>query len=88
MANKTLYGARRRRPSRTSPSPANPSPVAVIHWLGRVKGAAARVNGDLGLLDAELAAKIADAADAVAAASTTASSPSTSSRRARGPRRT
>ena len=30
-------------------------PVPVIRWLGRIKGAAARVNAELGLLDAELA---------------------------------
>jgi fumarate hydratase class II len=41
-------------------------PLPVIHWLGRIKGAAARVNGELGLLDAELARRIAEAADAVA----------------------
>lgn len=42
-------------------------PVPVVRWLGRLKGAAARVNGELGELDAELAARIADAGDAVAA---------------------
>ncbi len=41
-------------------------PLPVIHWLGRIKGAAARVNGELGLLDTELARRIAEAADAVA----------------------
>ena len=41
-------------------------PVSVVHWLGRIKGAAARVNGELGLLDADLAERIARAADAVA----------------------
>jgi len=41
-------------------------PVPVIRWLGRIKGAAARVNADLGLLDAELAERIARAADEVA----------------------
>jgi fumarate hydratase class II len=41
-------------------------PAAVIHWLGRIKAAAARVNGELGLLDAELAERIAAAADRVA----------------------
>src|SRR5919206_181486 len=40
-------------------------PVPVVRWLGRIKGAAARVNADLGLLDAELAEKIGQAADAV-----------------------
>jgi fumarate hydratase class II len=38
-----------------------------IRALGLVKGAAARVNGELGVLDGTLAAAIADAADAVAA---------------------
>ncbi|MGD9572184.1 MAG: class II fumarate hydratase [Thermoleophilia bacterium] len=41
-------------------------PLPVIHWLGRIKGAAARVNGELGLLDAEVAGRIATAADEVA----------------------
>src|SRR6185437_9025945 len=41
-------------------------PTSVVRWLGRIKGAAARVNADLGLLDADLADRIADAADAVA----------------------
>ena len=41
-------------------------PVSVIHWLARIKGAAARVNRDLGLLDPELAERIATAADRVA----------------------
>jgi fumarate hydratase class II len=41
-------------------------PVPVIHWLGRLKGAAARVNAELGLLDGELAERIASAADRVA----------------------
>jgi fumarate hydratase class II len=42
-------------------------PVAVVRWLGRIKGAAARVNSDLGLLDSSLAQRIAEAADRVAA---------------------
>jgi fumarate hydratase class II len=41
-------------------------PVAVVRWLGRIKGAAARVNAELGLLDEELAGRIAEAGDAVA----------------------
>src|SRR5690242_19045433 len=41
-------------------------PVPVVHWLARIKGAAARVNAELGLLDADRAKKIADAADQVA----------------------
>jgi fumarate hydratase, class II len=41
-------------------------PVSVIRWLAQIKGAAARVNGDLGLLDADLAERIAAASDRVA----------------------
>jgi fumarate hydratase class II len=41
-------------------------PVAVVRCLGRVKGAAARVNAELGLLDAGLAQRIAAAADEIA----------------------
>src|SRR6059058_2925569 len=41
-------------------------PVPVVRWLGRIKGAAARVNAELGLLDAQVAERIAAAADRVA----------------------
>jgi fumarate hydratase class II len=41
-------------------------PRSVIHWLGRIKAAAARTNAELGLLDGELAERIARAADEVA----------------------
>ena len=41
-------------------------PVSVIRWLGQIKGAAARANGELGLLDHGLADRIAAAADRVA----------------------
>ena len=41
-------------------------PAPVVHWLGRVKAAAARVNAELGLLDSELAERIAAAGDEVA----------------------
>src|SRR3954454_5441884 len=41
-------------------------PVPVLRWLGRIKGAAARVNAELGLLDGDLAERIAAAADRVA----------------------
>ena len=42
-------------------------PVPVVRWLGRLKAAAARVNGELGVLDADAAERIATAGDAVAA---------------------
>src|SRR5256885_8003765 len=41
-------------------------PAPVVHWLGRIKAAAARVNAELGLLDAEPAERIARAGDEVA----------------------
>src|SRR5918911_3854689 len=41
-------------------------PVPVVRWLGRIKAAAARVNAELGLLDEELAERIAAAGDEVA----------------------
>jgi fumarate hydratase class II len=42
-------------------------PVSVVRWLGRIKGASARANAELGKLDADLAERIASAADRVAA---------------------
>ena len=42
-------------------------PPAVVHWLGRIKATAARVNGELGLLDSEIADRVASAGDEVAA---------------------
>nr|MBA2630362.1 class II fumarate hydratase [Thermoleophilaceae bacterium] len=41
-------------------------PVPVVRWLGRVKAEAARVNAELGLLDADVAERIAQAGDEVA----------------------
>jgi fumarate hydratase, class II len=43
-----------------------PIPAPVAHWLGRIKGAAARVNAELGLLDPDKAERIATAAERVA----------------------
>jgi fumarate hydratase class II len=43
-----------------------PVPAPVVHWLGRLKAAAARVNGELGELDKKLAERIAKAAHQVA----------------------
>jgi fumarate hydratase class II len=42
-------------------------PVPVVRWLGRLKAAAALVNGELGELDKALAERIAAAGDSVAA---------------------
>ena len=41
-------------------------PLPVVHWLGRIKGAAARVNAELGLLEAAVAERIAAGGDEIA----------------------
>ena len=41
-------------------------PTPVVRWLGRIKAEAARVNAELGLLDPEIAERIARAGDEVA----------------------
>jgi fumarate hydratase class II len=64
---KTLYGGETKKAVANFPISGETVPASVIHWLGRIKGAAARVNADLGKLDAKLAQAIAGAADAVAA---------------------
>ena len=62
-----LWGGETRKAVENFPVSGERIPPAVIHWLGRIKGAAARVNADLGLLDQELAERIGAAADEVAA---------------------
>src|SRR3954452_13050550 len=42
-------------------------PVSVVRWLGRIKGAAARANAELGKLDGDVAERVAAAADRVGA---------------------
>ena len=49
------------------PVSGEPIPTPVARWLGRIKAAAARVNVELGLLDADVAERIAAAGDRVAA---------------------
>src|ERR671930_2304945 len=41
-------------------------PAPVVHWLGRIKAAAARTNAELGKLDEDVAERIAAAGDEVA----------------------
>ncbi|HWH11866.1 MAG TPA: class II fumarate hydratase [Solirubrobacteraceae bacterium] len=64
-----LYGAETRKAIENFPISGEPVPASVIHWLGRIKGAAAEVNGELGLLDAGIADRIAKAGGEVAAGS-------------------
>ena len=62
-----LWGAETRKAIDNFPVSGEPVPVPVARWLGRIKGAAARVNAELGLLDLDKAERIAAAADRVAA---------------------
>src|SRR5205085_11845404 len=62
-----LWGGETRKAVDNFPVSGEPIPAAVVHWLGPIKAAAARVNADLGLLDADVSARIAEAADSVAA---------------------
>jgi fumarate hydratase class II len=61
-----LWGGETRKAVDNFPVSGERVPVSVVRWLGRVKGAAARANADLGLLDADLAQRIAAAADEIA----------------------
>jgi fumarate hydratase class II len=62
-----LWGGETDKAIGNFPVSGEPIPASVAHWLGRIKAAAARVNADLGLLDAEVASRIAAAGDRVAA---------------------
>jgi len=62
-----LWGEETRKAVANFPVSGEPIPAPVARWLGRIKAAAARVNAELGLLDTDLADRIAAAADRVAA---------------------
>jgi len=61
-----LWGAETSKAVENFQVSGEPIPRAVARWLGRIKAAAARVNAELGLLDADKAERIAAAADRVA----------------------
>jgi fumarate hydratase, class II len=61
-----LWGGETSKAVANFPVSGRPIPPQVARWLGRIKGAAARVNADLGLLDREKADKIAEAAARIA----------------------
>jgi fumarate hydratase class II len=66
-ATRELWGGETRKAVANFPVSGEPIPIPVARWLGRIKAAAARVNAELGLLEADKAERIAAAADRVAA---------------------
>ena len=62
-----LWGAETTKAVENFQLSGQPVPPPVIHWLGRLKAAAARANADLGELDSGVAERIAKAGDEVAA---------------------
>ncbi len=67
MTEKQLWGGETTKAVENFPISGERVPVSVVRWLARVKGAAALVNGELGLLDKRRAASIAKGAGEIAA---------------------
>src|SRR5215471_11514207 len=61
-----LWGGETAKAIANFPVSGTPIPAPVARWLGRTKAAPARVNAELGLLDAEKAERIAAAGDRIA----------------------
>jgi fumarate hydratase class II len=61
-----LWGGETDKAIDNFPVSGHPIPAPVVHWLGRIKAAAARTNAELGLLDADIAERIGEAGDAIA----------------------
>jgi fumarate hydratase, class II len=66
MAEKQLWGGETSKAVENFPISGERVPLPVVHWLARLKGAAAAVNGELGLLPKRTAAKIEKAAREIA----------------------
>jgi fumarate hydratase class II len=62
-----LWGGETTKAIDNFPVSGEPIPASVVHWLGRIKAAAARVNAELGLLDGDVAERIGGAGDQIAA---------------------
>lgn len=60
-----LWGAETAKAVENFQISGEPVPVAVIHWLGRIKAASALVNAELGLLDDDIAKRIAQAGEEI-----------------------
>src|SRR5271166_6866128 len=67
MPDKQLWGGETAKAVENFPISGETVPVSVIHWLARIKGAAAAVNAELGLLSKRSAARIEKAAAEIAA---------------------
>ena len=66
-ASRQLWGAETAKAVANFPISGETMPVPVVRWLARLKGAAAAVNGELGLLPKRTAARIGRAAAEIAA---------------------
>ncbi len=67
MPDKQLWGGETAKAVENFPISGETVPPAVVHWLARLKGAAAAVNGELGLLSKQSARQIEKAASEIAA---------------------
>jgi fumarate hydratase class II len=67
MPEKQLWGPETSKAVENFPISGETVPLPVVHWLARIKGAAAAVNGELGLLPRRTAARIEKAAGEIAA---------------------
>ena len=61
-----LWGEETRKAVTNFTVSGEPIPAPVARWLGRIKGAAAQVNAELGLLDPDKAERIGSAAERIA----------------------
>jgi fumarate hydratase class II len=67
MPDKQLWGMETAKAVENFPISGETVPLPVIHWLARIKGASAAVNGELGLLSKRNASRIERAAAEIAA---------------------
>jgi fumarate hydratase, class II len=61
-----LWGGETAKAVENFPVSGHPIPAPVVHWLGRLKAASARVNAELGELESDVAERIGEAGDAIA----------------------
>src|SRR3954463_4141297 len=66
MGDRELWGNETSKAVENSPVSGERVPPSVIHWLGRIKAAAARANVELGKLDSDIGERVANAGDEVA----------------------